>query len=339
MAKRAQIEEVRPLLNDLDKAATAAEHVVDVVETGVDKAATAVEHGLEKAADVVPEVLDKSVHVIGEGGRHVARGIRNPKTAAIVLVVGGVVIGAGVGVGGYFIMKKRLTKQFEERLDREIEEMRTFFQMRNKDGAYSTPEAAAEALQVTDILEDYRGEASTERPPTGDDPREGTNQKVAYHKIRPTVAPPSINTDVTVPLVAATPVETTTVETEDGPVEVVRNVFTDVRVIEGWDQEAEEAARDENHPYIISHDEFMENSFQHDQNSITWYAGDETLADERDAMVEDVARLVGGVENLRFGHGSRDSKIVYIRNEALEMDLEIAQSMGEYSKEVMGLGE
>jgi hypothetical protein len=43
-----------------------------------------------------------------------------------------------------------------------------------------------------------------------------------------------------------------------------------------------------------------------------------------------------GDDNLRFGYGSNDSNMVYVRNPRIEMDMEIVRSQGTYTKEVLG---
>jgi hypothetical protein len=48
----------------------------------------------------------------------------------------------------------------------------------------------------------------------------------------------------------------------------------------------------------------------------------------------DASEIVG--QNLRFGHGSKDPNVVYIRNPRLEMEMEILRDPSSYEKEVLG---
>lgn len=89
-------------------------------------------------------------------------------------------------------------------------------------------------------------------------------------------------------------------------------------------------------PYVITHDEFLENEREFAQVTIVYYSGDQTLADEREEPITDLNYTVGAENLMRFGHGSRDSNIVYVRNERLELDFEIQRSYGTYAQEVMG---
>lgn len=118
--------------------------------------------------------------------------------------------------------------------------------------------------------------------------------------------------------------------------DVVVNVFD--AGIEGWDYELELAKRDENpdDPFIISEEEYMQNEPEHEQISFTYYDGDQVLADERDGVVDNEDITIGKPENLRFGHGSKDKNIVYIRNEGSGTDFEIAYSDKKYAEEVLG---
>lgn len=120
----------------------------------------------------------------------------------------------------------------------------------------------------------------------------------------------------------------------------------DHNIFEGGEIEVDEveieneiAARSPETPYIISQEEFFTNDPEHNQVSLTYYEGDQILGDERDEPVTDIELYVG-TENLkRFGHRSKDRNILYIRNEKLDLDLEIARSRGQFREEVLGLRE
>lgn len=354
MAKQAQIDAVRPVLTKADKAVTAVEHALDAVEVGADTAASVVESGLEKVADVVPETLDKTVHVAAEATKKGVGAFRNPKVMIIALGVAGAAAGAALGVVAYRIQRKRLEKEFEEKLETQLDEMREFYIRRYKAGEFTTPRTAAEKLlidEAADAATEYAGEQdgpavpeqtpaeTPEPPPFRPEGLTEPDGRVRYDKvIRDSEAAEEIRQSA-VKIVAETPVTPPPVVAPVGE-PIKRNVFVDNRQVvpdPTWNQEAEEAHRQEEVPYVISHDEFMENSFEHEQTTMTWYDADETLADAKEEIVHEVESTVG-VDNMdRFGHGSRDPKIVYIRNERLEMDFEVAKSEGSFAEEVMGL--
>lgn len=342
MAKKAQLDEVRPILNDVNEGINVVENVLDAVEHGADKATGALEHGLEKVADVVPEALDKSVHVAAEGTRTVVRQFQSPKKLILLTSLGGVVVGAGLGYLGYRLLKKQLTAkiraEFQEKLETELDNTRKFYEKReerreaNKQ-RFATPAEAAEALIKTteDELAEEAGKAladyeSTEEPigVVQHDPREGRNSRVRYDQIAktgPTVPQPKSPTEAP--------------EAEVVAEEIVRNVFVQQASIDDWDQDAEEASRNPAVPYVISHDEYLENAYQHEQDTLTWYAGDEILTDAREQLLDDTLAIVGPNMD-KFGHGSRDSSVVYIRNERIETDFEVTMKQGSYAEEVAG---
>jgi len=112
---------------------------------------------------------------------------------------------------------------------------------------------------------------------------------------------------------------------------VTVNVFTND---DGdWDHEVELSQRQSEVPYILHVDEFVENDFDFTQETVTYYAGDDIMVDSHDVPMYGHAGIMG---DLRFGHGSKDPSIVYIRNEALQMEWEVMLHTGMYSVEILG---
>jgi hypothetical protein len=100
-----------------------------------------------------------------------------------------------------------------------------------------------------------------------------------------------------------------------------------------WDYEVEKTLRTSGAPYIIHQDEFMTSEFNFDQSVVTYYEGDDIACDEHDEPMHDHKRRLG---ELRFGHGSKDSQVVYIRSERLEIEWEVLLHPGRYEIEVLG---
>ena len=115
------------------------------------------------------------------------------------------------------------------------------------------------------------------------------------------------------------------------------HVFSDQVVDPEWDYEVELAKRDPRSPYIIHRDEYFNDEMEFGslggQTTYTYYAADDVLVDERDVPVYDKDAVVG---LLWFGHGSGDPSIVYIRNEAKEMEFEVVLDEGAYQVVVLG---
>lgn len=127
------------------------------------------------------------------------------------------------------------------------------------------------------------------------------------------------------------------------PMEITEETVTEVintNVFEGahdnFDYDEELKNRTSDRPYIISQEEFLQNEPDFSQTTITYYEGDGALADENDKEIPFIDPIIGQ-NNLRFGHGSGDARVVYVRNERLSSDYEVLKSDGKYSHEVLGL--
>lgn len=122
------------------------------------------------------------------------------------------------------------------------------------------------------------------------------------------------------------------VQEEEPPVgPEVHNIFAGS--IPGWDYSIEVPLRKDNAPYIISVDEFMADEFSFHQTSLVYYAGDDILCDEKNIPIYNYKTVVG---DLRFGHGSNDPTLVYIRNHENRAEYEVQRNDGHYAHEVLG---
>lgn len=87
--------------------------------------------------------------------------------------------------------------------------------------------------------------------------------------------------------------------------------------------------RENSKPYVITPEEFGENS-DYECYSLTYYDADEILADEDDELIEDVDNTVGLDSLERFGEHEDDS--VFVRNDAMKRDYEILLDRRSYSE-------
>jgi len=113
----------------------------------------------------------------------------------------------------------------------------------------------------------------------------------------------------------------------------INNIFAN-SPSEEWDYELELQNRRGEFPYIIHRDEFFADEMGNSQSTLTYYVGDDILVDEQNVPIYNYSSVVG---NLRFGHGSEDQNVVYIRNEKLKTEYEVIQDSGYYQVEVLGL--
>lgn len=210
------------------------------------------------------------------------------------------VTSAAAGFGAaYALMRASLMKQFAQVAVEEIEDAKEFYRRQNKVDEFETAVSAAEALGavVTDL-----GYSPTD---------EEVDLRDAVEEFQETNLDP--------------------VRTREGV--VVKNIFSEP------EPEVEEEPlppRDTGRPYVISHDEFMSNDDEYEQVQVTYWEGDDVMADDRSQPIPDVESLVGEENLVRFGLQSKDRNIVYVRNEEREMDFEIVRSTGKFAQEVFG---
>lgn len=268
------------------------------------------EKAVDVAADVVGEVAQQA-----EGVEQVIRSLSRVKISFASM---GAVVGAAAGaLAGYYFADKRLRTRYSEIADEEIAAMRQHFQ--DKVLAH---ENLVMKPPLDEIVEREGYSVSSTSPPLAVTPPQAVVAAAEEAREQEASA-------------AAPVVEETEVEE--------RNVFKDAEAppAEGeWDYQREIRRRSPVKPYVIHIDELDEMP-TYDRVIYTYYEGDDVLCNEGDDVVAEVDRdKLVGEENLgRFGHGSNDSNIVYIRNDRLEMQFEVVLSPNSYQAEVAGFVE
>lgn len=215
---------------------------------------------------------------------------------------------AAGSLAGYYVAKHRLEEKYEEQSRREIAEARRFYNVLHKKDGYQTPEETAVGLHLfndaVDAMRSYKGRTD-EHPTVENHPQNHEEEIPEQH--------------------------------EEDPNYMDRNVF------EGNQEPSNEVwhafleSRNQHAPYILSKEEYFQNETNYSQVTLTYFAGDAVLADDRDQYVDTVDDTVGLVNLERFGFWSEDPRVVYVRNERLACDFEVLLSDGKYSVEVMGL--
>jgi hypothetical protein len=232
-------------------------------------------------------------------------------------------LSAGIAIG-LFITKKKIENKYLEISNREIAEAKVFYSTLYKKDDFETPESTAESLglgeslvtEAAQALQNYQGTPVV--------------VKKGKHKGKTTVViedatPQSVSIDVD----SAT--------SEDG--EVVHNIFVDsipMEKTDDFDYEEEFKKRTPDVPYVVSKEEFFTNDPEHEQVTITYYAGDDVLVDEKEVVIPNSDSVVGDENLLHFGHGSGNPHLVYIRNEKINLDFEVVGNNGRYTEQVLG---
>lgn len=267
----------------------------------------------EAAVDAVDSVVDTVENAASDVVETVENIVTITKNNPF-LIAGAFIVGAGIGAFvAYKITQKRLEAKFDEELSEQIAAARSFTKRLAKEGEFESPESAVKALVPDEIVDQIHTYQGRETP-------------VPYNKPEKIDPRPPVEQVVVEEVVNVTNVF----------VEAEKNEKPDVR---DWDYNAEIADRELNPdvPYAISFEEFNENEPGHEQTTLTYYAMDDTLADTQDKPVDNTEYTVGDDNLNRFGDGSGDPNIVYVRNEKISMDFEVVRSNGSYQREVLGM--
>lgn len=220
------------------------------------------------------------------------------KPLLIVTAVGSLAAGFAIG---YKVAEKRISAQFEQRLEKETAGMREFYQVARK--PYATPQEAAAALMTEEVPESETPTAET------------ANNKVAYHKIVKTEYAPEDD-----------PEEELAVEAEVGPrpEEVHQNVFVDGAPILISQEE-----------FMENESEYVQGNLTYYKTDAVLADEKDDVIEDRDAVIGDnnLARF-GDPRN-----GSSDPNIIHVRNPRLQMEFEVCLSENSYRREVLGIDE
>lgn len=258
--------------------------------------------------------------IILEGAAEVAEGVAQMARGFSGLALSGAfVVGAGLGGAvAYFVTKRRLETKYVDLAEEEIAQMRKY---------YHAKEIAREnddKPNLADIVRENgyaNGQPEPTQPPMAVAPPERVVEAASATSEDDEVEPEPSEEDYA-----------------EQPQAEVRNIFSDQPPHEDhWDHHKELSRRSPLKPYVIHFDERQEHA-AYDSVTFTYYEGDDVLCNERDEILPEGERdKLLGEENLsKFGHGSKDPVIVYIRNDQLEMDIEVVKSPNSYTQEVAG---
>lgn len=262
------------------------------------------------AGAVAQEAVAEAAEFVSEESAQVAEATRALSSRDVGFLFGGVGVGVGIGVGAaYLILSKKLELKYEDLADEEIANMKEHYNAKLR-----ALDARSEKETLGKIVEDNGYKTDTVK-----DPREPLG-KVAYHDVG---SEPEKTKDITdINVVSAGPVTQNVFDTPPIEVEEEVNVY--------------ELERDPEVPYVIHKDEHHETPEGYEQYTLTYFEGDDILSDERDRVLTEQDEVIGLGNLSRFGQGSGDPNIVYIRNEKLKVDIELVHSDGKFATEVHG---
>ena len=91
-------------------------------------------------------------------------------------------------------------------------------------------------------------------------------------------------------------------------------------------------------PYLITEPEFASEKLHFDKVDLWYYKEDNTLANDEEDMIDDIAGLIGD-DALAIFDNDDQTDTIYIRNEKLSADFQVTCLNKSYSVEVLGYGE
>ena len=244
--------------------------------------------------------VDVVVEEVADNLEELAQATRRINTRSIAFVGGGFLVGAAVGF--YFGRRWNREKIKAEAFaasEKEVEKIREVYQQKTV--------AAEPKPDIEDIME-----------------QRGYSTKEVETEERPT-RPPVVVAPV---IIAPSPVSAPPVVTYEGGKDKDLN----------WNYPEELANRDDQRPYIIHQDEYKQGESGYDQTTYTYYAEDGVMIEEGSTDPMTNIDMTVGLDNLsRFGHGADDIDVMFIRNDQLELEMEVCRHPGSYEEEVVGL--
>jgi hypothetical protein len=104
---------------------------------------------------------------------------------------------------------------------------------------------------------------------------------------------------------------------------------------------ASPVARNLRKPYIISEEEFTDTPPEWQRLTLTYFAADKVLVDDKDQPIErgNVVKTIGIVTRSDFGAASGDPNICYVRNQDFEVDFEVVLDNRAYADAILHYGQ
>jgi hypothetical protein len=258
------------------------------------------------------EVVAEAAEAVAEEALEVAETARGFTSRELSWLAVGSFWGTACGcVAGYFWAKRRLETKYQTLADEEINAERDRLNFRY----YERVKAELGRIE--------RGEATKK-------PLDEVVKELGYREDGKPVAYDQVKQEPTM--------------AEEPPQAEVKSIFETPQpapeeVEPDWDYAAEVRQRRSDVPFIIHRDEWNNEEAGYDQTSLTYFEEDDTLADQQDKVIDDPDKVIGLGNMLKWGHGSGDPNVLYIRNDELTLDMEVTRSMGSYASEVHGIQE
>ena len=268
-------------------------------------------------AEIAADGVADGMHIVSEEALAAEKVVRAMDRSGLGYLGLGLAAGAAAGaLIAFRIAYRKAELKYQEITEQEIAEMRQHYH--DKVVAFESANGKADLEEIVKERGYSVEEVSTEPPMA--------------------VTPPRSVIDSSQDVVDAEAEAHEPEEVVEDSEPEVRNIFEDAKVDDAWDAERERRQRSPLSPYVIHRDEREEFAEHYDDVTFTYYEADDVLCNERDEVVDpdERDRLIGEANLEKFGRGSGDASIVYIRNDKLEMQFEVVRSPNSYAEEVHG---
>ena len=246
----------------------------------------------------------------------------------VQLSVAGVALASAAFAAGYFVADKRLETKYRQLLDEEIREFKDIYpKLTNLKPIVEVEEGEEPVTELSE--ETYEESTAYYKQPLSDEAKKDVTDKtkeIAKDEEPEELPQPDPKVYDIHPYRGYAPLRDDT-----NP-----NIFIQPHDGGVFNYLEEQKTRTEYDPYVISEDEYINREKGYETACLNYYALDDTMADENERMVDNVDFLIGEKNLKRFGHGSTNEDIVFIRNDGIGMEFEVERVNRSYREFVLG---
>jgi hypothetical protein len=252
----------------------------------------------------IEKLAEEVVNEVANNFEEVADATRKINVAGLSYFTVGLGVGAAVGFYfGYKLNREKIRAEAFKEAEAEIDQLRKIYQEKT----YITLSTADPSVTAS-----LQGTVPTEKPPV-----ERVVEQLGYsatvpQRERPLPAPVPILDDL-----------------PENPTGSSKSMNA------GWNYETELMNRNPDLPYVIHQNEYNHSNQEYSKVEFTYYAIDDMIIDTEDERPVTNGDAVVGMENLKFGHGSDDANVVYVRNDLHETDMRISRINESFEEEVL----
>jgi hypothetical protein len=260
----------------------------------------------------------------------------------------------GVAIGYYFA-HARLEQDFHDRLERETDEARDFYRRKytkkaaeegedpglteaairtaealreNYEGASIGPDILTQEMSATVKRAVERGDLTA-----SDGETDEAEKPIDWEAVDRTMNPPLVEKAAAKPPT----VNYNRISTPPKAEEATAPEPTEFEVSEAM-MNHHDTSESSIRVDVITQKAFIDNEFGYEQQSLTYFAGDDILTNEEDEPIEGSRSVLLGAENVRkilVGREAMDGlDTMYVRNHTGKWEFEVTRSEGKYSDEV-----